>query len=39
MGSVLYLTEIPPVGGDTLFASMYAAYDKLSAPMKSFVEG
>jgi len=39
MGSMLYLTEIPPVGGDTLFASMYAAYDKLSAPIKILVEG
>ncbi len=39
MGSILYLTEIPPVGGDTLFASMYAAYDKLSEPVKRLVEG
>lgn len=39
MGSVLYLHTVPPVGGDTLFASMYAAYDALSAPMKTYVEG
>ena len=39
MGSILYLTEIPPVGGDTLFASMYAAYDKLSPPIQRLVEG
>ena len=39
MGSILYLTEMPPDGGDTLFASMYAAYDKLSAPIKRLVEG
>ncbi len=39
MGSILYLTELPPVGGDTLFASMYAAYDKLSDPVKRLVEG
>jgi taurine dioxygenase len=39
MGSILYLTEVPPEGGDTLFASMYAAYDKLSAPIKHLVEG
>ena len=39
MGSILYLTEIPPVGGDTLFASMYAAYEKLSDPIKRLVEG
>ena len=39
MGSILYMHELPPVGGDTLFASMYAAYDALSEPMKRFVEG
>src|SRR5690349_24437427 len=39
MGSILYLTEVPPDGGDTLFASMYAAYDKLSDPIKRLVEG
>src|SRR4030095_16797176 len=33
MGSMLYMHELPPVGGDTLFASMYAAYDGLSGPM------
>ncbi len=31
MGSVLYITEVPPLGGgDTAFANMYLAYDKLS---------
>ena len=39
MGSILYLTEIPPTGGDTLFASMYAAYGALSPPIKQLVEG
>src|SRR3979490_2346982 len=34
LGSILDLTEVPPEGGDTLFASMYAAYDKLSPPIK-----
>jgi taurine dioxygenase len=38
MGSILYLTEVPPEGGDTLFASMYAAYDKLSPPIQRLVE-
>ena len=38
MGSILYMHELPPVGGDTLFASMYAAYETLSAPMQSLLE-
>jgi taurine dioxygenase len=38
MGSILYMHELPPVGGDTLFASMYAAYDALSEPMKRMLE-
>lgn len=39
MGSMLYLTEVPEAGGDTMFASMYAAYDALSRPMQQFLEG
>ena len=39
MGSILYLTEIPPTGGDTLFASMYAAYETLSPPIKQLIDG
>jgi len=38
MGSILCMHELPPVGGDTLFASMYAAYDTLSEPMKRLLE-
>ena len=30
MGSILNLKVVPPVGGDTIFSSMYAAYDALS---------
>jgi taurine dioxygenase len=39
MGSILRLFEVPSNGGDTLFASMYAAYDALSEPMKGFLSG
>ena len=40
MGSILRLFEIPPSGGgDTLFASMYAAYAALSEPMKQLLGG
>jgi taurine dioxygenase len=34
-GTLLYGHVIPPVGGDTLFANQYAAYDALSGAMKS----
>ena len=37
MGSILHLHNIPCVGGDTMFASMYAAYDGLSEPVKAFI--
>lgn len=36
-GTLLYGTEIPPVGGDTLYADQYAAYDALSDEMKARV--
>lgn len=39
MGSILYIKECPPRGGDTLFANMYAAYDALSDRMKTYLEG
>lgn len=39
MGSILYLTDVPSTGGDTLFASMYAAYDDLSGNMQRFLSG
>lgn len=38
MGSILYMHTLPETGGDTLFASMYAAYEGLSEPMKAFLE-
>lgn len=37
--SVLYAIEIPPCGGDTMFASMYRAYEALSERMKAMLEG
>jgi taurine dioxygenase len=39
LGSILYLHTVPPVGGDTLFASMYAAYEALSPRMKAHLDG
>ena len=39
MGSVLHLHTVPPTGGDTLFASMYAAYDALSPRLQTYLAG
>ena len=39
MGSILYIRQTPPKGGDTLFASMYAAYEALSDRMKAYLDG
>lgn len=38
MGTVLNLHTIPPLGGDTVFSSMYEAYDALSPAMQAFLE-
>jgi taurine dioxygenase len=37
MGSMLYAREVPTVGGDTLFSSMYLAYEALSEDMKKML--
>jgi len=39
LGSILRAVEVPPVGGDTLFADMAAAYDGLSDEVKATIEG
>lgn len=39
LGSILRAIELPPVGGDTLFADMYAAYDGLKDEVKAQIDG
>ncbi len=39
MGSLLYARELPPYGGDTLFANQYLAYETLSPGMRRFLDG
>jgi len=39
MGSVLLARQTPSTGGDTLFSSMYAAYDGLSDGLKQTLAG
>ena len=39
LGSILRSLEVPDVGGDTLFADMYAAYERLSEEVKAKIEG
>lgn len=39
LGTILRMIEVPPVGGDTLFANMFAAFDALSEPMRNFLSG
>ena len=39
MGSILHGIEVPPEGGDTLFANMYAAYEALPDDLKERIRG
>ena len=39
MGSILKMSICPDTGGDTAFASSYAAYDALSDRMKVYLDG
>ncbi|PSS25424.1 hypothetical protein M430DRAFT_33145 [Amorphotheca resinae ATCC 22711] len=37
--ALLRLTQLPKTGGDTLWASGYEVYDRISAPVQKFLEG
>ena len=39
LASILHMTTIPESGGDTLFSSMYAAYEALSDPLQRMLAG
>ncbi|MWC27014.1 TauD/TfdA dioxygenase family protein [Paenibacillus sp. MMS18-CY102] len=39
LGSVLRLTEVPPLGGDTIWSDMAAAYDNLPEAVKERIDG
>lgn len=39
LGAVLQLREVPPVGGDTMWADMAAAYDNLPEEVRERIDG
>ncbi|HEY2813697.1 MAG TPA: TauD/TfdA family dioxygenase [Acidimicrobiales bacterium] len=39
LGSILRARSVPPVGGDTLFADMYAAYEGLPESVRDEIDG
>jgi taurine dioxygenase len=39
MGAILYGIDVPPYGGDTMFANQYLAYEALSPTMKKLLDG
>jgi taurine dioxygenase len=39
LGSILRAVELPPLGGDTCFANMYAAYDALTPAIRELADG
>ena len=39
MGSMLFALEVPPFGGDTMFANQYLAYEQLSDGLKKTLDG
>jgi taurine dioxygenase len=39
LGSLLHAREVPSIGGDTMFANMYLAYETLSPKLREILEG
>jgi taurine dioxygenase len=39
LGSFLYALDVPPYGGDTIFANQYLAYERLSPGLRATLDG